>query len=92
MLQTLGLGRIENFIELWRAICFMICSSKRNTNRKVNTMNTVKHIATINVYGVRTSIYAGDTSDVVVVYRWKNGYSQAAKVEPASKWAKYIGK
>ena len=53
---------------------------------------TVKHIATINIYGVRTSIYAGDTDDTVIVYRWKNGYSQAAKVESASKWAKYLAK
>ena len=53
---------------------------------------TVKHIATINIYGVRTSIYAGDTDDTVIVYRWKNGYSQAAKIEPASKWAKYLAK
>ena len=53
---------------------------------------TVKHIVTLNIYGVRTSLYAGDTKDVVVVYRWRNGYSQAAKIEPASKWAKYLTK
>lgn len=58
--------------------------------RAMSTATNNVHIATINAYGVRTAIYTHPTnSQLVLVYRTKNGYTQIVKEEPAAKWAKY---